>query len=130
MHDSLDDLLLRRWQQFSIEVKSLMQGSSDTLGEATPPEESGVYVLFDEYTTISYVGVAVNLRDRLHKHISGDESHAIQRAYEDRFPDRTERRDFIKCNVRAKWLLVRDRHKAADFERLLIWLFQPLWNRQ
>ena len=131
MHDSLDDILIRRWDQFSLDVKSLMRSDSRALGEADPPEEPGAYILLDEYMTIVYVGIAGNLRDRLvSKHVSGDESHALQRAYADRFQDRSQRREFIKQNVWTKWLPVTDPVRLADLERLLIWLLQPPLNRR
>ncbi len=130
MQDSLDNTLMRRWEQFSSDVKSLMRGNARALGAADTPEVPGAYVLFDEYMTILYVGIAGNLRDRLlSKHVSGDESHALQRAYANRFRDRAERRQFIRQNVRAKWLVVRDPARLADLERLLIWLLQPALNR-
>jgi excinuclease UvrABC nuclease subunit len=96
MNDSLETLLARRWEQFADDIRVLMSQSSWQLREAAPPRESGVYVLFDEYSTLTYAGLAKNLADRFCKHISGDESHTIQRALADRFPDRIERRKFIK----------------------------------
>ena len=128
MDDSINDLLMQRWRQFSSEVELLMRCAPLTLGNAHPPEERGVYVFYDENETISYVGIAANLHDRFHKHVSGDESHAIQRAYKDRFPDRTLRRRFIKDNVRAKWLILNTPYMCADLERLIIWLLQCPWN--
>lgn len=63
---------------------------------------------------IQYVGEAKGsggLRDRLlQKHISGDESHAKQRAMQNRFPDRMRRREYIRNNVAAKWVLIDDPH--------------------
>lgn len=130
-NDDLREKLLQRWERFSLEVVSLMRSDPYTLGEADPPHEPGVYVLLDEEKSVVYVGIAANLNDRLrNKHISGDESHAIQRAFANQFPDRIERRRFIKENVRAKWLIVTDPNRAADLERLLIWLFAPTWNRR
>jgi excinuclease UvrABC nuclease subunit len=125
MNDSIESLLQRRWKQFAVDVRALLGSSTYNLGNACPPEESGIYVLFDEYTTLTYAGSAANLCDRFHKHVSGDESHAVQRALADRFPDRSERRTFIKENVQAKWLVISDPIKIADLERLLIWLYQP-----
>lgn len=128
--DSVDELLTRRWTQFADEVRSLLASPATKLGEALPPMEQGVYVLFDEYGTLTYAGIATNLFDRFRKHVSGDESHAIQRALAERFPDRTERRKFMKENVSAKWQIIRDPLRLADLERLLIWLNQPIWNRR
>lgn len=129
MKNSYDDLAMQRWTEFSIEVESLLQSRPYALSEADPPNSPGVYVLYDENMTLTYAGIATDLRNRLlNKHVSGDESHAIQRAFRNRFPDRASRREFIKRNVRAKWMLVQDPARAADLERLLIWLFQPAWN--
>jgi excinuclease UvrABC nuclease subunit len=130
MGDSIEDRLMGRWQLFSARIESLLQSDSIPIGEANPPEEPGIYVLLDESMRVLYVGLATNLRDRLHKHVSGDESHAIQRAFKEHFPDRSERRRFIKRNVSVKWELVDDPVQLADTERLLIWLLQPVWNRQ
>ena len=108
--DDLSKLMLERWQQFLPLVNELMRSTSFTLGEATPPNESGVYMLYDEEEMVRYVGKATGssgLQDRLlRKHVSGDESHAIQRAYVKRFPDRSKRRIFIKEKVRAKWITI------------------------
>jgi excinuclease UvrABC nuclease subunit len=130
MNDSIESLFERRWQQFAADIRSLLGSPPCNLGNARPPEEPGVYVLFDEYTTMTYAGIAIDLCDRFHKHVSGDESHAIQRALAERFPDRTARRKFIKENVQAKWLVTKDATRLADLERLLIWLYQPVWNRR
>ena len=69
MNDSIDTILTRRWDQFANEVRSLLSSPACTLGEATPPKAPGIYVLIDEYTTITYAGIATNLCDRFHKHI-------------------------------------------------------------
>jgi excinuclease UvrABC nuclease subunit len=130
MTDSIESLLQRRWDQFSGDVRLLLRSPSVAFGHESPPRASGVYVLFDEYSTIAYVGIAADLNDRFCKHVSGDESHAIQRALAQRFPDRVERRRFIKENVQAKWLVSDDLVRLADLERLLIWLYQPPWNRR
>ncbi len=130
MNDSIDSLLKRRWEQFAGNIRSLLANPTCELGKAQPPRELGVYVLFDEYTTLAYAGISANLSDRFLKHVSGDESHAIQHALSVRFPDRVERRRFIKDRVQVKWLVVHDPNKLADIERLLIWLYEPIWNRR
>jgi hypothetical protein len=83
--DDLGQKLLQRWRQFSSDVEALMRSPPDPLAEANLPEEPGVYIIIDERMEACYVGTATrSLRDRvLSKHVSGDESHAIQRAYQD-----------------------------------------------
>jgi hypothetical protein len=88
-------------------------------------------MIFDEHDEACYIGKATrSLRDRIvNKHLSGDESHAIQREYQVEYPDRAERRKFIRANLRVKWRLIGDLAKLASLERLLIWLLQPRCNR-
>ena len=84
--------------------------------------------------TVMYVGEAKGsngLRDRLlSKHISGDESHAIQRAFVVAFPDRKLRRDHIKHTVAAKWVVIDDGGRIPAVEQFLIWLYDPEWNKK
>ena len=131
---SLRDSLLNRWGEFAADVERLVGSAPVPLGQAKPPNRSGVYLLRDDQNAVAYVGKAIGkegLRDRLlRKHISGDDSHAIQRAYLSTIPERNERRLFIKKYVCATWLEVSDFRRAADLERLMIWLLQPPWNRQ
>ena len=81
-----------------------------------------------------YVGEAKGskgLRDRLlSKHISGDDSHAIQRAFLGQFPDRTLRRDHIKRTVSARWITIDDDGRVSAVEQFLIWLHDPEWNKK
>lgn len=83
---------------------------------------------------VKYVGEAKGgkgLRDRLlSKHMSGDDNHAIQRAYKLDFPDRSLRREHIKKTVFARWLPIADPARVSVVERLLIWLYNPPWNRK
>jgi hypothetical protein len=83
---------------------------------------------------IVYVGEAKGakgLRDRLlSKHISGDDNHAIQRAFKPDFPDRGLRRDHIKRTVSARWLPIADPARVSTVERFLIWLYDPPWNKK
>ncbi|ELB2162907.1 hypothetical protein QNZ85_004749 [Vibrio parahaemolyticus] len=103
-------------------------------GEAQPPRKPGVYIIYDHSGKLAYVGEAKGsggLRDRfLSKHLSGDDSHAIQRAYKSDFPERLERRDFIKQNVSVRWVDTLDANMALVVERLLILMYQPPWNRK
>jgi hypothetical protein len=81
---------------------------------------------------VMYVGEAKGskgLRDRLlSKHISGDDNHAIQRAYKLDFPDRALRREHIKKTVFARWLPIADPARVSAVEQLPIWLYDPPWN--
>jgi excinuclease UvrABC nuclease subunit len=129
--DDLEQKLMQRWREFALDIGTLLRKPSYSLNGANLPTEPGVYIIIDEKGNDCYVGKATrSLRDRvLSKHVSGDESHAIQRAYKDQFPDRVERRRFIRDNMRVKWLQVADQIKIVDLERLLIWLLQTRCNR-
>jgi excinuclease UvrABC nuclease subunit len=130
--DEIQLRMLRRWDQFFSDVKALLQSPSHRIIEADLPSEPGVYIIVDEQLEHCYVGKATrSLQDRVViKHVSGDESHALQRAYMNRYPDRLERRKYIKENLKVKWLQISDPQRLADLERLLIWLLQPLHNRE
>jgi hypothetical protein len=81
-----------------------------------------------------YVGEAKGsqgLQDRLlRKHISGDDSHACQRAFKELIPDRSLRRAHIKSNVFVRWLAISGSERVSAVERLLIWLHKPAWNQK
>lgn len=115
------------------DVEELMRAPSVSLGVAAPPNSPGVYVLLVDDRVV-YVGEArgaKGLKDRLlSKHLSGDDNHAIQRAFKDKFPDREERRAHIKKVVFARWLAVNDHNRVSALERLMIWLLDPEWNRK
>lgn len=61
--------------------------------------------------------------------LSGDDDHAIQRAFLVEFPDRRLRREHIRKNVFAQWLEIPDTDRMLAVERVLIWLHRPPWNR-
>lgn len=115
------------------DVRAILDAPAIPLGVATLPETSGVYIL-SYGGTVTYVGEAKGskgLRDRLlSKHLSGDDNHAVQRAFCERFPDRGVRRDYMRTNVRAQWLPIADGHRVSAVERVLICLFDPPWNRK
>lgn len=123
----LDDALAA----ISSDVTALLSQQPVPLGSAVPPATTGVYVL-SVGTEIMYVGEAKGrkgLKDRLtSKHISGDDSHAIQRAFKIEHPDRVIRREHIKKTVFAQWLEIAPDHRIAAVERVLIWMFKPPWN--
>ena len=115
------------------DINKLLAVKPELLGQARPPDVFGVYMLLvgDE---VMYVGEAKGrkgLRDRLlSKHISGDDSHAIQRAYEEEFPDRGLRREHIRKTVLARWLPISEPAQVSAVERVLIWLYNPPWNQK
>ncbi len=113
------------------DVEAVIAAPSVPLGEALPPNTSGVYLL-EVSNKVVYVGEAIGskgLRDRLlSKHLSGDDSHAVQRAYKGRYPDRAIRRAQIKLEVYARWLAMEENARVSALERILIWLLKPDWN--
>lgn len=115
------------------DVAKLLAAAPELLAQANPPNVHGVYMLLVD-GTVMYVGEAKGskgLRDRLlSKHISGDDNHAIQRAYKLDFPDRALRREHIKKTVFARWLPISDPARVSAVERLLIWLYNPRWNKK
>ena len=123
----------KRVCDLAVEIDRLLATESVCLGEADPPLRTGVYLLLHEGQVV-YAGEAIGskgLRDRLlSKHISGDDNHAIQRAFKPSFPNRAERREHIKRVVHAKWLVIEDKHRASAVERILIWLLGPPWNNK
>lgn len=117
--------------QFSRAVEALISAESLLIGEAHPPESSGVYA-FSIDGKLMYVGEAKGsggLRDRiLRKHLAGDEGHALQRYFKDDFPDRALRREHIKGTVQVKWVAV-EAEAVSVVERVAIWLLNPPLNR-
>jgi len=115
-------------------ISQLMDSPQVLFGEANPPRKPGAYIIYDHENNLSYIGEAKGsggLRDRLiSKHLSGDDSHAIQRAYKTSYPDRTLRREYIKGNVSVRWVATPDANTALAVERLLILMFNPAWNRK
>lgn len=115
------------------DVAALLASSAVLLGIANPPNVSGVYMLLmdDEVMYVGEAKGAKGLRDRLlGKHISGDDTHAIQRAFKSKYPDRGLRRDHIKRTVSARWLSIADAARVSTVERFLIWLYEPPWNKK
>jgi hypothetical protein len=102
------------------------------VGDASPPEKNGVYA-FSMGDEIIYIGEAAGssgLRDRIiRKHVSGDEGHALQREFQARFPDRQERRKFIKSGVRVQWIEIPDSLMVSLVEKLAIEVLKPRLNK-
>jgi hypothetical protein len=113
------------------DIAKFLATEPELLGRARPPNVHGVYMLLVD-GAVMYVGEAKGskgLRDRLlSKHISGDDNHAIQRAYKLDFPDRSLRREHIKKTVFARWPHIADPARVSAVEQLLIWLYNPPWN--
>lgn len=113
-------------------ISKLMDSKKVLFREASPPKEPGAYIVYDHENNLTYIGEAKGsggLKDRLlNKHLSGDDTHAIQRAYKSSHPDRRQRREYIKDNVSVRWVATRDANTALAVERLLILIFNPPWN--
>lgn len=120
-------------QSIELDVRALLSAAPVLLGDADPPAVNGVYML-SVGDVVKYVGEAKGsggLRDRLlRKHLSGDDSHAIQRAYLNEFPDRSLRRKHIKQTVMARWTPIDDGGRVSAVEQVLIWLYDPEWNKK
>ena len=119
------------YRLFEDDINTLIEQAAVPISEAEIPNTSGIYMfLFEDQ--IVYIGEAKGsggLRDRItRKHLSGDDSHALQRFFAQQLPDRTERREFIRQNVYVKWVTIDDIDRVAIVERLAIWLFRPMWN--
>ncbi len=115
------------------DVAALVASPPVLLGVADPPNVHGVYMLSvdDEIVYVGEAKGAKGLRDRLlSKHISGDDSHSIQRAFKLEFPDRGLRRDHIKRTVSVRWLPIANTARVSTVERFLIWLYEPAWNKK
>lgn len=90
----LYDLIKERLKDFLPEVRSVFDGERVPRGRASATNVHGVYVLYDETDNVVYVGQAAGragLKDRFGKHISGDSSHAAQRALLAKIPEKPER---------------------------------------
>jgi hypothetical protein len=115
------------------DVAKLLAVQPVLLGKATPSYDIGVYMLLIE-DKVMYAGEATGkkgLRDRLlAKHLSGDEGHTLHRELKAPYPDKTLRRAYLEANVSARWLPIDGKHRARAVERMLIWLYDPPWNRK
>jgi hypothetical protein len=113
------------------DVSTILNRPAVPLGKANPPTSPGVYI-FSVDGVITYVGEAKGsngLRDRLlRKHVSGDDRHAIQRAFAVEFPDRLSRRAHLLEHVHVRWLEIKDLGRVSAVERFLIWMLNPSWN--
>lgn len=113
------------------DIRSLASAPCYLLCDANPPELPGVY-LFSSSGEIKYVGEAKSgggLYDRImRKHIAGSDKHPLQRAYLEQFPDRRERRAFLKQNIAVQWVIIEDTDRIPCVERLMIQMLKPPLN--
>lgn len=132
--DNWEDSFDRLTSQLKVDMQNLLSARPCLMDEADPPSKPGVYMIHDHNQQLAYIGEAKGsggLRDRLlSKHMSGDDSHAIQRAYKTSYPDRKERREFIRNNVSARWVETVNASSAVALERIAILIFDPPWNRK
>ncbi len=117
-------------QQIKRDVEALNAAKPVLLGEAALPNTHGVYMFLvgDEVKYIGEAKGSQGLRDRMRKHLSGDEGHSIQKALKEEFPNRLLRRDHIKKTVYVRWVHIEDTTRISAVECFLIWLHQPPWN--
>ncbi len=112
--------------------RNLLGAPRATIGSADPPRKNGVYA-FSIGDEVVYVGEAAGssgLRDRiLSKHVSGDEGHVLQNEFSVRFPDRRERRTFIKGHVIVQWVEIPDSLMVSLVEKLAIAVLNPRLNK-
>ena len=123
------DLVLSRARAL---LGSLLIAPRAIVGSALPPKTNGVYN-FSVEDEIIYVGEAAGssgLRDRiLSKHVSGDEGHALQSECKVKFPDRLDRRSFIKSSVSVQWVKNPDSLMVSLVEKLAIAAIKPCLNK-
>jgi hypothetical protein len=112
--------------------QSLIQATPVSVRDAVPPSKNGVYA-FSIDGEIVYVGEAagtLGLWDRIkRKHVSGDEGHVLQSEFEQKFPDRLERREFIKTSVFVQWIEVPDSLMVSVVEKFAIAVLKPRLNK-
>jgi hypothetical protein len=112
--------------------EELLSAPRVLIGAASPPAKNGVYA-FSIGDEIVYVGEAKGssgLNDRiLKKHVSGDEGHALQAAFCEQFPNRLERRTYIKSSIYVQWVEIPDSLEVLFVETLAIAVLGPRLNQ-
>ena len=125
---ALDDA----FDQIRHDVTALLVAPAVLLRDAKPPNVHGVYMFLCDGVLL-YVGEAkgsAGLYDRVvRKHLSGDDGHALQAAFAAEFPNRLQRRAFLKDTIQVRWLAIESSARIAAVERVLIWLHKPPLNR-
>lgn len=118
---------------FEEAINDLFSAKEYLLGDAQPTNEIGVYALFYK-KKLRYIGEAKGsrgLKDRLlSKHISGDDRHTLHKVFISDYPNKEDRKSFIKSNIGAKWVSLTCPDTVSALERLLIWSLQPEWNKK
>jgi hypothetical protein len=101
------------------------------ISNANPPEKNGVYA-FSIDGEIVYIGEAAGsggLYDRiLRKHVAGDDSHALQKAFKLKFPERQERRVYIKNKISVQWIEIPDSLMVTAVEKFGVLVVEPRFN--
>lgn len=88
-----------------------------------------MFLFEDEIMSVGEAKGSSGLQDRIgREHVSGDDGHTLQRWFKTRFPDRLERREFIRQNVQVRCVVIEAIDRIAVVKRLSIWLFAPPWN--
>lgn len=115
------------------EFEALLSAPEVVWRDARPPSTSGIYA-FVEDEKIVYVGEAKGsggLWDRImRKHMSGDDKHAMQRAFQKRYPDRRERRSYMSQFLKVKWVEIPNSRRVSAVEIVAIMVLDPLYNRR
>lgn len=113
------------------DIRSLASAQPVLLGDADPPPLPGVY-LFSLDGEVLYAGEAKSaggLHDRIiRKHVSGSDSHPLQRAFKNDDPDRAKRRHFLRSSVYVQWVIIEDTDRVPCVERLVIQMLKPPLN--
>ena len=112
--------------------RDLLQMSPVLIGDAMPPTKYGVYA-FSQKGEIIYVGEASGsggLKARIvNKHVSGDEGHALQKEFQSLYPNRLERRNYIKQYIHVQWVEIPDSLLVSFVEKLAIAVIRPRLNK-
>ena len=111
--------------------QALVLSNAKLLGLGRPSRKSGVYALFYR-GAMTYVGQATGKNGLLNRHtnyLSGSNTHTTHRVFLLDFPDKPARRIHIEDHVSMAWHEVEPMNLAKAIERILIWKFEPPWNR-
>ncbi|MBB3967198.1 hypothetical protein [Rhizobium metallidurans] len=66
----------------------------------------------------------------MRKHMSGDDKHALQRAFQERYPNRRDRRFYMSEFLKIKWVEIPDPRRVSAVESLAIMVLDPIYNRR
>ncbi|MBP8933501.1 MAG: GIY-YIG nuclease family protein, partial [Candidatus Atribacteria bacterium] len=79
------------------------------------PTSCGVYILFNQYHQIIYIGKAINIQNRVRNHLQSDSSSPLKK-------------DLAKEITTIQFILTQDEAEALLLEEELIKTHQPLYN--